>query len=65
MYVAATLYGEAIKKLLDVSNWQAAVSLVREWETGKPSGTATIGGACARFLSDEEARKLREGPLLK
>ena len=37
--------------------------LVREWEIGNPSGTVTLGEACARFLSDAEARKLREGSI--
>jgi hypothetical protein len=65
IWVAGTLYGEAIKRSIDLSNWEAAVRLVREWEISKPSGTVTIGEACARFLSDAEARKLREGSLLK
>lgn len=65
IWVAGTLYGETIKKSLDLSNWEAAVRRVREWEISKPSGTVTVGEACARFLSDAEARKLREGSLLK
>ena len=53
------------RESLDLSNWEAAVRLVREWEISKQSGTVTIGEVCARFLSDAEARQRREGLLLK
>jgi len=39
IWVAGTLYGEATKKSFDLSNWEASVRLVREWEIGKPSAT--------------------------
>jgi hypothetical protein len=33
------------RRSLDLSNWEAAVKLIREWESNKPSNTLKVGAA--------------------
>lgn len=65
IWAAGTLHGETIKKSLDLSNWEAAQKLAREWEVNKPQSTLTVADAFAKFLKDATARKLRHSSLLK
>jgi integrase len=65
IWAEGTIHDEKIRRSLDLSNWEAAVRLVREWEINKPSSTLTVGEAFGKFLKDAEARKLRGSSLLK
>ena len=65
IWAEGTVHGEKVRRSLDLSNWEAAVRLVREWEVSKPEKTVSMSDACDRFLADAKARKLREGSILK
>ena len=59
-----TLHGQNIRKSLDLTNWEAATKLIREWEIHRPESAVTIDAACDRFIADAKSR-LREGTVLK
>jgi len=65
IWAQGTLRGKTIRRSLDLRNWEAAQRLVREWEVHAPEQTVTVEEACARFIADAKARKLREGTILK
>lgn len=65
IWAEGTVHGEKVRRSLDLSNWEAAVRLIREWEISKPEKTVSMADACDRFLADAKARKLREGSILK
>jgi integrase len=66
IHVEGTLRGIPIRKSLDLSSWDAAQSLIREWEAeGQPSFALAVSDACEKFLSDAEARRLRPATLTK
>lgn len=63
IWVQGTLGGEAIRRSLDLTAWEAAADLVRGWETSGQIGVVkaevpTIREAVAKYLADAEARKL-------
>jgi integrase/recombinase XerD len=65
VWVQGTLRGETIREALDLTSWEAATNVVREWEAkGKlrsdSAGVPTITEAIAKHLADAKARNLRE-----
>jgi integrase/recombinase XerD len=66
LHVEGTLAGEPIRKALDLTSWDAAQTLVREWEAkgqiGRPR--VTVAEAVEKFLADARARLLKEETVL-
>jgi integrase len=65
IWAEGKVHGHQIRQSLDLSNWEAAVRLTREWEIHAPLKTVPIAEACDRFVADAKARKLSEGSVLK
>lgn len=65
IWAEGTVHGEKVRRSLDLTNWEAAVRLIREWEISKPEKTVSMSDACNKFVADAKARKLREGSILK
>jgi len=62
LHVEGTLAGEPIRKALDLSSWEAAQNLVREWEatgriTRQPSPSQTPLKNTSRTLVRDSARE--------
>jgi hypothetical protein len=57
IWVQGILRGEKIRKSLDLTNWEAANKLVRDWEVETPKDVITIEQAAIRFLADLGSRK--------
>ncbi len=53
-----TLRGEGIRQSLDLTNWEAANKLMREWEVMGKGVSLLVRDACDRFTRDCEGRKL-------
>jgi integrase/recombinase XerD len=60
LWVQGTLRGEKMRKSLDLTNWEAAHKLVREWEVHSPAETVTVDQAGKRFIADNEARNMTD-----
>ncbi len=65
IWVQGILRGENIRKSLDLTNWEAANKLVRDWEIEKPKNTPTIEEAATRFLADLGSRGLSRDTVKK
>lgn len=52
------LRGEEIRKSLDLTNWEAAGKLDRDWEIEKPKHIPTVVEAAKRFIADLKFRGL-------
>ena len=70
IWVDGFLNGVEIRKSLKTRNWETAQEIVRRWETdGQQSAPqkrlTTVAEACDKFISDAEARDLREPTLYK
>jgi integrase/recombinase XerD len=66
LQVEGTLRGEKIRKALNVTSWEAAQDVVRDWELGVVAeAIVTIADAKKHFLEDAEARKLSRESLKK
>jgi len=59
------LRGETIRKSLDLTNWEAANKLVRDWEVDGPTVVKTASEAVDGFISDREAMKLSDAMMGK
>jgi len=59
------LRGEAIRKSLSLTNWEAANRLIREWEIHGESESLTVRQACERWIADSVARHLKPQSLKK
>jgi hypothetical protein len=53
--VQGALRGDNIRRSLDLTNWEAANKLVREWEVEKPKSAPQIEEAVNRFIADLNA----------
>ena len=42
IWAEGTVHDEKVRRSLELSNWEAAVRLIREWEINKPSSTLTV-----------------------
>ncbi len=65
-----TLAGDRIRRSLDLTSWEAASALVRDWEVAGEIGqtrseTPDLSVAVTRFLADARARKLSEETVRK
>ena len=60
LWVQGVLRGETMRKSLDLTNWEAAQKLVREWEVNSPEERLTVEQAANKFTADNEARKLTD-----
>lgn len=58
IWTQGTLYGKPMRKSLDLTNWEAASRLVREWEIHGEAKSVSVKVAAERFLADREAMKL-------
>jgi integrase len=65
IWVQGVLRGENIRKSLDLTNWEAASRLIRDWEVEGPAPAVTVIDATARFISDRESMKLSEAMMRK
>lgn len=70
IYVEGSLRGERIRKALDLTSWEAASELIRQWEVAGRVGGAEvvvppIAEAMEKFLADAAARGLKETSLKK
>src|ERR1035437_2029825 len=65
IWVQGVLRGENIRKSLDLTNWEAASRLIRDWEVEGPAPAVTVIEATARFISDRESMKLSEAMMRK
>lgn len=57
IWVQGVLQGEHVRESLDLTNWEAANKLMREWELGKKD-VPTLDDAADRFLADLKRRSL-------
>ena len=58
IWVQGILRGEEIRKSLDLTNWEAASKLVRDWEIEKPKDVPAVEEAAKRFIADLKSRGL-------
>jgi integrase len=65
IWAEGTVHGTKVRRSLDLSDWEAAVRLIRQWEIHAPEKTVAVEVACNRFIADAKSRKLREGSILK
>jgi len=56
IWVQGVLRGEAVRKALSLTNWEAANALIMEWEVNGPEKAVTMSDACDRFLDDVKSR---------
>jgi integrase len=63
--VQGILRGETIRKSLDLTNWEAANKLVRDWEVDGIAVVKTASDAVDGFISDREAMKLSDAMMRK
>jgi integrase len=63
--VQGILRGESIRKSLDLTNWEAANKLARDWEVENPKDVVTLEQATKRFIADMESRKLSRDTIKK
>jgi integrase len=59
------LRGEEIRKSLDLTHWEAASKLVRDWEIEKPKDVPTVEEAAKRFIADLKSRGLSRDTVKK
>jgi integrase/recombinase XerD len=65
IWVQGVLRGESVRKSLDLTNWEAANRLIRDWEVDGTAEIVTARVASERFLSDRKAMKLSDAMLGK
>jgi integrase len=65
IWVQGALRGENIRKSLDLTNWEAANKLVRDWEIEKPKDVPTVEEAAKRFIADLKSRGLSTDTIKK
>ena len=70
IWVQGSLGGEYIRRSLDLRAWEAAIDLVRGWESAGKVGNKritipTVTEAVEKFLADAKARNLKESSLKK
>lgn len=58
IWVQGILRGEEIRKSLDLTNWEAASKLVRDWEIEKPRDIPMVEEAAKRLIADLNSRGL-------
>jgi len=64
IWAEGTVHGQKVRRSLDLSNWEAAVRLTREWEIHAPENTVRVSEATERFVADAKVR-LRASSVLK
>jgi integrase/recombinase XerD len=65
IWVQGTLEGRALRKSLNLRNWESAQQLVRDWESGGGVKAISLETACDRFYADCEVRGLGTAQLGK
>jgi integrase/recombinase XerD len=65
IWAEGRVHNQKIRKSLDLTNWEAAIRLTREWEISSPQETSLVRDVCDRFLDDARTRNLREPTLRK
>ena len=65
IWVQWVLRGEKIRRSLDLTNWEAANKLVRDWEADGRKEVPTVEEAAARFITDLKSRGLSQDTFKK
>ncbi len=69
IWAQGTLRGKGIRKSLDLTSWERAQGMVRDWESlgkfGEKPKVVTVEGACASYLADCGQRSLAKESLKK
>jgi len=65
IWVQGVLRGESVRKSLDLTNWEAASRLIRDWEVSGADVVVTVREATERFLSDRQSMKLSDAMMSK
>ena len=65
IWVQGVIHGEAVRKSLDLTNWEAANKLVRDWEIHGQALSVSVSEALDRWYKDCEARNLSAESLRK
>ena len=65
IWVQGVLRGESVRKSLDLTNWEAANRLVRDWEVSGTTPAVTVKEATERFISDRQSMKLSDAMMSK
>jgi hypothetical protein len=63
--VQGVLRGESIRKSLDLTNWEAASRLIRDWEVDGAAVVVSVKEATERFISDRQSMKLSDAMMRK
>jgi hypothetical protein len=65
IWVQGILRGNSIRKSLDLTNWEAANKLIRDWEIDGPEVVVSVSDATARWIADCEARNMKPASIRK
>ena|ERR1700722_4856301 len=65
IWVQGTLRGESIRESLDLTNWEAAHKLLRDWEIHGKDAVVSASDALDRWIEDCEARNLSSESMRK
>src|ERR1035437_8343749 len=65
IWVQGVLRGEAVRRSLDLTNWEAANWLINEWEIHGQDEQVSVNDACDRWITDCEARQLKPQSIRK
>ena len=65
IWVQGVLRGESVRKSLDLTNWEAASRLIRDWEVSGADVVVTVREATKRFISDRQSMKLSDAMMSK
>lgn len=59
VWVQGVIEGTAVRKSLDLRNWEAAQKRVRDWEAGGELQSILVSDALDKFIADCQERNLR------
>jgi integrase len=59
------VHGETVRKSLDLTNWEAACRLIRDWEIHSPANALNVTTAADKYLDDAKARDLKAPSIKK
>src|SRR5947209_1244942 len=65
IWAQGVLHGEEVRRSLDLTNWEAAAKLIREWEIHGQKNTVFLGDAMDRFIKQAEANGLSQDTVQK
>jgi integrase len=65
IWVQGMLHGEKVRRSLDLTNWEAAQKLIRDWEIHGLHSVVTLNEAYDRFIEQHEANGSAPATLVK